>query len=102
MAYVIMKYEGEIGKYTIFIDTWSSTCGNCGLGADPEEKKHKTELGYGANGAPGCGIKWKYVSSNYAGNKPERWCKQMRPDLKYLNLFDVLKEEPKVKEELAA
>jgi hypothetical protein len=86
-----MRFKGKIGKYTLFIYTWGSTCGNCVLGADPEEKKHKTELGWNVNGAPSCNIKWKYVSSNCAGKEPELCCKKMRTDLKYLSLFDVIK-----------
>jgi hypothetical protein len=43
------KQELEIAKkkYTLFVDGWSSNCGNCGKGCNPDEKQHDTNLGYG-------------------------------------------------------
>ncbi len=96
-----MKCEGEIGKHTLFINTWSSTCGNCGEGADPEERTHITCLGYGEQ-PPGCGVEWKYVSTNYSGLNMENRLKRMRPDLKYKDFFEVITAEPKAQEKKAA
>ena len=67
---------------TLEIGTWHSFCRNCGKGANPDEKSHKTVLGYGEQGK-GCGIKWTQVTTGYAGLK-ER-VKEMRPDLKYVD-----------------
>lgn len=67
---------------TLFIDHWASKCGECGKGADPYEKKHKTALpGFNRQGThgKGCGVRWTHVSSNYIG-MDERIA-EMRPDL---------------------
>lgn len=46
----------------------SSTCCNCGRGALPSELGHYTLAGYDVKpGEVGCGIKWKYMYSNYTG-----------------------------------
>lgn len=81
-------------KFTLFIDGWSSTCGNCGKGCNPDEKQHNTNLGYDITDETrkGCGIKWKYVAHGMTGISPER-IKQMRPDLEYLDFWTVLKSQ---------
>lgn len=88
-----MKYTGDIGKHTLFIDTWSSTCGNCGQGAKMEDKTHAKCYGYGEQ-PPGCNIEWKYVSSNYTEGviAPDR-LKSLVPHLQYVSLYDVIKGE---------
>lgn len=70
-------------KETLIIDTWNSSCGNCGKGANPEEASHDTVLGYGVKNEKGCGVKWKYVSSNYSGMGKAFYenIRKMRPDL---------------------
>jgi hypothetical protein len=76
-----MKENTEKRKKTVFINTWSTECGNCDRGADYEEKTHKTVLSYGRQGK-GCGVKWKYLSSHYSKDiiKDELLSK-LRPDL---------------------
>lgn len=70
-------------KVTLFIDTWSSQCGNCRRGADPDEKRHETIMEMStANGRPGCGVEWRYVSSNYGRMLADR-IREMRPDLPF-------------------
>lgn len=77
--------QNDLGLPLLFIDTWSSTCGNCGKSCDPEKKTHSKLLGWGSeNGDPGCKVKYEYVSSNYFGPEVEKWCKDMRPDLEYI------------------
>jgi hypothetical protein len=53
---------------TVVIDRWSSTCNNCGKGADPNEDSHKTVLGYSVleGEKEGCGIVWKFAYDNYS------------------------------------
>lgn len=72
---------------TLFIDTWSSSCGNCGQGCNPDEKSHLTNIGYGIKDGErkGCGIEWKYLSSNYYGMGEVFYkrLKEIRPDLEF-------------------
>lgn len=53
---------------TVIIGGWNSHCNNCGRGCSPsdETRGHGVLLGWGDdNGKPGCGIKWKYATSEY-------------------------------------
>ena len=68
-------------KPTLIINLSNAECANCGRGADPKEKTHKTCLGYGKQ-PKGCGIKWKYVTTDYKDR--EKATKKMRPDLKFM------------------
>jgi len=78
------KAKNERIKKTLFIETWYSTCGGCRKGANPHEVTHNTILGYGVKeGEKGCGIKWEYVSTNYAGLNMQARIEEMRPDLKF-------------------
>ena len=73
-------------RAVLYIDTWSSECGNCGKSCDPDEKTHSKIYGYGAdNGKPGCGIRWKYLASHYTGMDEQ--LKQMRPDLEFIGFY---------------
>lgn len=73
-------------KYTIEINNWSSTCGNCGKGASPSEESHKTIVEYGDDaGKPGCGIKWEYMCSAYT-NMKGRLTDQF-PQYKFINIL---------------
>lgn len=77
----------DLQKLTVFIETWSSTCGNCKRDCDYSEKKHNTVLGYGVKeGEQGCGIEWKYVSTNYPMLKDR--VKTLRPDLEPISMDD--------------
>lgn len=80
-----MKRQSEKGKKTLFIDSWRSECGNCGMGAAPEEVIHETCLGYGEQ-PKGCGVKWEYVSTNYRGLNMRNRLKAIRPDLEYIEM----------------
>lgn len=71
-------------KRTLIINRSSSHCGNCGVDADPYEKRHDTKLGYGAqNGEAGCHHFWQYVTSEYSNMRKS--CLEMRPDLVWLD-----------------
>ena len=51
------------------IGGWSSTCDNCGGGADPTEHGHYSMLGYGVEpGTPGCGEPWTEARLMYFFN----------------------------------
>lgn len=88
------KRLNEYGVPVLLIDTWSSTCGYCGRGADPEDKKHSEVLSMSEaeRSSPGCGIVWEFVSSNYVGSTVDNWCKEMRPDLTYIPTLELLKK----------
>lgn len=61
----------------LFINRFDSYCGSCKKGADPDEKKHDTILGWAESYPPGCGVTWTHVSTDYVGVDPAR----TRPDL---------------------
>ena len=64
----------------LLVNRWYSTCGNCGLSCDPNERKHDTILGYGTmNGWAGCGAEFTSMKAEYhpAGDELQ----QLRPDL---------------------
>jgi hypothetical protein len=80
MSYLIRENEIEYDpKQTLIINLFHSKCGNCGFDADPSEKSHRTRLGYFDNGQPGCGVVWKFVTSEYTGQRES--ILKMRPDL---------------------
>lgn len=71
---------------TLEIGTWSSKCLECNGGADPNEKTHKTLMGYGVKeGEKGCGVKWDTVTTGYVNL--EKRVQQMRPDLKFVSVW---------------
>ncbi|GEM_PF-6605155 len=69
---------------TLHINLSNSRCGNCGEGADPTSKTHDKCLGYGDQ-PKGCGIEWKYVTTDYSGGDIEKRIKEMRPDLEFIS-----------------
>jgi len=76
-------------KETVIINPWSSKCGNCGEDCSYSEAKHLTNLGYGPqNGTPGCGVEWKYVTTEYLGKREEEASKACRPDLEFYSDFN--------------
>lgn len=77
----------KVVKPALIINMWNSQCGKCGKDCSPSEKRHKTVLGYGSDGEKGCGFKWKYVTTEYP--HIEIGVRKMRPDLKYIDLFDM-------------
>lgn len=79
-----MKEEKQ--RPMLVINLSSSECLNCGRGCSPEEKSHLTVLGYSVpKDEKGCGIEYKYVTSDYMGMKMEERCKEMRPDLIWID-----------------
>lgn len=73
-------------KGILVINRSSSTCGDCGRGADPNEKSHKTIIEYSPDtGSKGCGAKWTKVSSDYSGKDNKRRTMEMRPDLEWVD-----------------
>lgn len=75
-------------KESVIINPSSSTCGNCHEDCDYDEKRHETVLGYGPkNGTKGCGIEWKYVTTQYMGKRDEEATKECRPDLEFWSQF---------------
>lgn len=71
---------------TIVINHWDSKCLKCGKGATPDEKTHDTVLGYGVKeGEKGCGVEWKYKTSEYAGEI------SLRPDLVQIDYYNLTK-----------
>lgn len=73
-------------KETLFIETWYSVCGNCGEQTLPEPETHEKISGYGG-GKPGCGIRWKYVSTHYA-QIDKSIVTNIRPDLEYWEYWE--------------
>jgi hypothetical protein len=72
----------------LIVGTDSSKCGACGRGAFPTDKQHTTLAGYRDAGKPSdCGVVWRYVTSDYAGQHMEDACRGMRPDLEWRPMF---------------
>lgn len=69
---------------TLYINLFSSRCGACGNGVDPEAQTHEMVLGAWGVPGPGCGARFTEVSSDYAGTADR--VKQMRPDLPFVGL----------------
>ena len=65
---------------TLFIDRWSSECGDCHRGADPMELHHDTVLSYAGQGE-GCGARFTEVGSHYVGSNMRELAQNMRGDL---------------------
>ncbi len=84
-------------RLTLFINGWSSECGNCGKGCNPDQKTHEINLGYGITDAnkKGCGIEWKYVASGMTGISKERLL-QMRPDLVWVDFWEAMTPMPNI------
>lgn len=67
----------------LIVDRFSSKCGVCGKGANPDEKTHETVLGY----APpemlgeGCGAEWTHIEADCVYPGIEKRLAEMRPDL---------------------
>lgn len=59
----------EDWAHTIIVNAWSSTCGACGQGANPEEKSHQTVLSLHTGNTPGCGTAFHYAASKYTSDK---------------------------------
>lgn len=77
-------------KETLLINFSDSVCGNCGKATLPDSKTHEKISGYGES-RPGCGVKWKYVSSEYflANEGQDEAIKETRQDLEYIDPRDL-------------
>lgn len=92
------KFEGlspemeEKVNHTLFIDLSNSSCGNCGKQTLPDGNTHDKVSGYGG-GQPGCGVEWRYVSSNYVGPRIDLAVKRNRPDLEWWPITELAKDK---------
>lgn len=68
----------------LVINRSDSRCGKCGRPAYPQQQAHLDEAGYGPRGK-GCGVRWRYVTSDYVGTGIEEATRAMRPDLEWFN-----------------
>lgn len=75
-------------KETLIINRFESRCGNCHKGADPREKSHETQLGYGKHDPKGCGAEWRFVTSDYTDM--EQGVSAMRPDLEWYDRWGIV------------
>lgn len=74
-------------RESLIINLSNSECGNCGRQVLPVGDSCEHLSGYGPqNGTPGCGAKWKYVTSAYMGERVEAAVKRSRPDLEFWNM----------------
>jgi hypothetical protein len=69
---------------TLVINFSNSSCANCGQGASPEQKIHDKCFGYGKQ-PKGCGVKFKYVTSDYDDKRLLEGIKKSRPDLEFID-----------------
>lgn len=81
-------------KEAIIIGRTYSHCGNCGRDASPRDKTHETVIGYFAADLPeddpqriGCGVEYKYVTSDYSGENQKEASMAMRPDLEWIDMY---------------
>lgn len=81
----------KTGQAVVCINTFDSYCRSCGIACNPMEKTHKTNLGYfqGDHDKPGCGIKYLGVTSDYDMRPMKEGARQMRPDLKWVEVLDI-------------
>jgi hypothetical protein len=85
----IEKDAAEIEEYfakAVFVDTMTSSCGNCGLGASYESFNHDQVYGYvqdARNRDNGCGTRWEYITSHRIDFGPKE-LEECRPDLIYI------------------
>jgi hypothetical protein len=72
----------------LIVGTFSSRCGACGRGAFPSDETHDRLAGYGCAGeATDCGVRWRFVTTDYAGPHMEEATRNLRPDLEWRPLF---------------
>lgn len=76
-----MTQKKKINRVLI-VGGWQSTCGNCGQGANPQDKRHYKCYGYGKQ-PKGCGVKWTHITSSYVGLNMRERTLRMRPDLEW-------------------
>ena len=62
---------------TLYVNRSESRCGSCHKNADPYEEYHNSAFLEGE----GCGVKYKYVASDYVGWGLQEWAADVRPDL---------------------
>jgi len=70
---------------TLIVGSFSSKCGACGKGADPNETHHNTVLGYGPK-QDGCGALFTELDCSYIGAGIQEATKRLRPDLPFVGL----------------
>lgn len=81
------RFPDTIPDATLVIDRSSSTCANCGKGANPSQETHEDIADWTPVPGGGCKIRWTHLSSNYAGRQQKIACVDMRPDLKWVDMF---------------
>jgi hypothetical protein len=81
------RFRGN-GHYvgdTLSIGLNQSHCCRCGRGADPAADTHDVVVEYSSDaGGPGCGVRWRYVTSDYDGPDVQARVSAMRPDLTWV------------------
>lgn len=70
-----LKHANKM-KFALIINRSSSKCGRCGGNADPHSDRHILSAEW-VDAGKGCGVAWRYVTSEYAGMEVEK----DRPDL---------------------
>jgi hypothetical protein len=82
MAAMSLTTDGEVvEQHVLHVGTWSSKCGDCGRGCNPNEERHLKILGYLKNPGDGCGVRWTHITSDYYGTGIDDKMREMRPDL---------------------
>lgn len=77
----------KIRDLTVIIDLADSTCGACGEAASPTEGSHQTIMpGYTGKTGVGCGVEWKYMTSNYYGRRVEERSKSLFPQYEWVDI----------------
>jgi hypothetical protein len=81
----------DVRNEILFINKSDSFCGSCGRPANPSEETHETVWSFGGLrddkwAQVGCGVKWKYVGSEYVGGGIEEAVRNMRPDLEWTDI----------------
>ncbi len=66
-------------NHALIINLSDSKCGNCGKNANLHDKTHDWTYGY--QPGPGCGVRWVFMTSDYAGQDIKNACLRLRPDL---------------------
>lgn len=84
-----MSVHKELPESTLIIGRFSSECNNCGRQVLPDSETHEEISGWGGP-APGCGVRFTHVTTEYVGTGIDEASMAMRPDLTWIPITGVL------------
>lgn len=89
-----MPTVAEMKSEALVINRSDSRCGNCRKGASPHAEAHVDIVDYKSVPGGGCGVRWRYLTSDYTGAGIEQAARDMRPDLEWFDQWPSLSPTP--------